>query len=47
MRIAVIGDIHANLPALSAVLEDVAHVGADALYASATSSAAARTPTRP
>lgn len=32
MRIAVIGDIHANLPALSAVLEDVARVGADALY---------------
>ncbi|MBW3612922.1 MAG: metallophosphatase family protein [Chloroflexi bacterium] len=32
MRIAVIGDIHANLPALRAVLEDVEKIGADALY---------------
>jgi putative phosphoesterase len=32
MRIAVIGDIHANLPALSAVLDDVSRVGADATF---------------
>jgi putative phosphoesterase len=32
MRIAVIGDIHANLPALRAVVDDVARIGADALY---------------
>jgi putative phosphoesterase len=32
MRIAVIGDIHANLPALRAVIDDVAAIGADALY---------------
>jgi putative phosphoesterase len=32
MRIAVIGDVHANLPALEAVLDDVARIGADALY---------------
>jgi putative phosphoesterase len=32
MRIAVIGDIHANLPALRAVIDDVARIGADALY---------------
>jgi predicted phosphodiesterase len=32
MRIAVIGDIHANLPALEAVLDDVARIGADGLY---------------
>lgn len=32
MRIAVIGDIHANYPALRAVIDDVAQIGADALY---------------
>jgi predicted phosphodiesterase len=32
MRIAVIGDLHANLPAFRAVLDDVARIGADALY---------------
>jgi putative phosphoesterase len=32
MRIAVIADIHANLPALRAVVDDVARIGADALY---------------
>jgi putative phosphoesterase len=32
MRIAVIGDVHANLPALRAVLDDVAKIGADALF---------------
>jgi predicted phosphodiesterase len=32
MRIAVMGDIHANLPALNAVLDDVARIGADAAY---------------
>lgn len=32
MRIAVMGDVHANLPALRAVIADVASIGADALY---------------
>lgn len=32
MRIAVMGDIHANLPALRAVVDDVGRIGADALY---------------
>ena len=32
MRIAVMGDIHANLPALRAVIDDVARIGADELY---------------
>ncbi len=32
MRIAVMSDIHANLPALRAVIDDVARIGADALY---------------
>ncbi|MGH2444879.1 MAG: metallophosphoesterase family protein [Candidatus Limnocylindria bacterium] len=32
MRIAIIGDIHANLPALRAVLEDISRIGADATY---------------
>jgi predicted phosphodiesterase len=32
MRIAVMGDIHANLPALAAVLEDVDRIGADQVY---------------
>ncbi len=32
MRIAILGDIHANLPALEAVLDDVARIGADAAY---------------
>lgn len=32
MRIAVMGDVHANLPALRAVLDDVVRIGADALY---------------
>ena len=32
MRIAVMGDIHANLPALRAVVDDVARIGAEALY---------------
>ena len=32
MRIAVMGDIHANLPALLAVVDDAAGIGADALY---------------
>lgn len=32
MRIAVMGDVHANLPALRAVVDDAAHIGAEALY---------------
>jgi putative phosphoesterase len=32
MRIAVMGDIHANLPALRAALDDVARIGAEAVY---------------
>ena len=32
MRIAVIGDVHANLPALSAVIEDASRAGADGMY---------------
>ncbi len=32
MRIAAISDIHANLPALRAVLDDIAKIGADAIY---------------
>lgn len=32
MRIAVMGDVHANLPALRAVIDDVARIGADELY---------------
>ncbi len=32
MRIAVMGDIHANLPALRAVIDDVARIGAEAIY---------------
>ena len=32
MRIAVMGDVHANLPALRAVIDDVAKIGAEALY---------------
>jgi putative phosphoesterase len=32
MRIAVIADIHANMPALRAVIDDVAAIGADAIY---------------
>ncbi|MCV0404351.1 MAG: metallophosphatase family protein [Chloroflexi bacterium] len=32
MRIAAISDIHANLPALQAVLEDIGRIGADAIY---------------
>lgn len=32
MRIAVVGDLHANLPALRAALDDIANIGADAVY---------------
>ncbi len=32
MRVAVIADIHANLPALQAVLDDVAGIGCDAVW---------------
>jgi len=32
MRIALLGDIHANLPALRAVIADVASIGADAAF---------------
>ncbi|MDP9270291.1 MAG: metallophosphatase family protein [Chloroflexota bacterium] len=32
MRIAVIGDVHANLPALRAVLGDIAAIGCDAIW---------------
>ena len=32
MRIAVMGDVHANLPALRAVVDDAAHIGVEALY---------------
>ena len=32
MRIAVIADVHANLPALAAVLDDINQIGADAIY---------------
>lgn len=32
MRIAVIGDVHANLPALQAVLDDIAAIGCDATW---------------
>jgi putative phosphoesterase len=31
MRIAIIGDIHANLPALRAVIDDAARIGADSI----------------
>ena len=44
MRIAVIGDIHANLPALRAVIDDVAAIGATRSAASATWSDAGRIP---
>jgi len=33
MRIALLSDVHANLPALEAVLEDIAAAGVDARYA--------------
>ena len=32
MRIAVIADVHANLAALHAVIDDIARIGADAIY---------------
>jgi len=32
MRVAVIADIHANLPALQAVIDDIARIGADMIY---------------
>jgi predicted phosphodiesterase len=32
MRIGLIGDLHANLPALQATLEDATRIGADAVY---------------
>lgn len=32
MRIAILGDIHANLPALRAVLDDAAAIGCDAVW---------------
>ena len=32
MRIAVITDVHANLPALHAVIDDIARIGADAIF---------------
>jgi putative phosphoesterase len=32
MRIAVLGDIHANLPALRAVLDDIVRIGADSVF---------------
>ena len=32
MRIAIIGDIHANAPALRAVIDDAARIGADAIF---------------
>jgi len=32
MRIAVFGDVHPNLPALTALIEDVSRIGADAMY---------------
>ena len=32
MRIAVIGDVHANLPALRAVLDDIDRIGAEGIY---------------
>ena len=32
MRIAIIGDVHANLPALRAVIGDIARIGAEAIY---------------
>ena len=32
MRIAVIADVHANLPALRAVIEDVTAIGCDAVW---------------
>ena len=32
MRIAVIGDVHANLPALHAVLDDISRIGAEGIY---------------
>jgi predicted phosphodiesterase len=33
MRVAVLADIHGNLPALEAVLDDVAIAGVDAIVA--------------
>jgi predicted phosphodiesterase len=32
MRIAVVSDVHANLPALRAVLDDIAEIGCDAVW---------------
>ncbi len=32
MRIAVLGDIHANMPALRAVLNDISTIGCDAIW---------------
>jgi predicted phosphodiesterase len=32
MRIAVISDVHANLPALRAVIDDVTAIGCDAVW---------------
>lgn len=32
MRIAILSDVHSNLPALEAVLADIERVGADARY---------------
>ena len=32
MRIAIIGDVHANLPALRAVIQDAMSIGADAVF---------------
>ena len=32
MRIAVIADVHANLPALRAVIDDVTAIGCDAVW---------------
>ena len=45
-RVAVITDIHANLPALQAILARIDELGTERSSAAATSSATGRTPTR-
>ena len=45
-RVAVITDIHANLPALEAVLEAIERTGVDAVFCGVTWSATARIRTR-
>jgi len=45
-RVAVITDIHANLPALEAALARIEQLDTERIYCGGTWSATARTPTR-